>query len=80
MATDVTPTTELVTIEEMNDTAYMKQVSVRTRAVEVSARALRDGRGWNKYRAGALEDIIALSEYILTGILPEWVEADSNGR
>lgn len=66
--------TELVTVEEMNETAYLKQVAVRSKAVEVAAKALRSGSGWGKSKAGHIEDIIALSEYILTGAIPDYVE------
>lgn len=66
--------TDLVTVEEMSETAYLKQMAVRTKAVETAARALRAGSPWGKSRAGNLIDIIELAEYILTGAKPEELE------
>jgi hypothetical protein len=68
----MTVSTELVTVQEMDETAYLKQVAARTKAVDAAAKALRSGGPFSKSKSGRLEDIIALSEYILTGVMPDW--------
>jgi hypothetical protein len=68
------PSVELVSADVMDATAYPKQVELRIRAVKEAANALRSGRGLMKGKAGRIDDIVALSQYILTGAEPEWYE------
>lgn len=63
---------ELVRQDTWDEVSYDKQVRLRKDAVKEAAAALRSSKGMFKGRAGNLDDIIALSEYILTGIVPDW--------